>query len=108
MSPDDGNGEPRFDVDEGWFTDPWGRHEARWMSVGRATDLVRDGGTERRDPPPGTPPTVTPTLIDQPMVGAEGLKRADEAEAEFIDAVELRAREMDAAEEGIDSAGPLG
>ena len=108
MSPDDGNGEPRFDVDEGWFTDPWGRHEARWMSVGRATDLVRDGGTERRDPPPGTPPTVTPRLIDQPMVGAEGLKRADEAEAEFIDAVELRAREMDAAEEGIDSAGPLG
>ena len=28
---------------EGWFSDPYARHEARWMSQGTPTHLVRDG-----------------------------------------------------------------
>jgi hypothetical protein len=30
-------------------------HEHRWMSQGQPTKLVRDGGTESYDPPPGLP-----------------------------------------------------
>jgi hypothetical protein len=95
---------PQFDLDEGWFTDPWGHHDARWISLGTATDLVRDGNVESRDAPPGTPPTVTPDLIpaEAPdQIGAGDLKRADDAEAEFIDPGELRERLVDAAEEGV-------
>ena len=35
---------------EGWYTDPYGRHEARWMSQGTPTRLVRDGSAEASDP----------------------------------------------------------
>jgi hypothetical protein len=31
---------------EGWYLDPYGIHEQRWMSGGRPTRLVRDAGTE--------------------------------------------------------------
>jgi hypothetical protein len=48
---------------EGWFTDPYGRHEARWLSNGRATKLVRDGVVESYD----EPPTDLPTLNAQPV-----------------------------------------
>ena len=34
----------------GWQTDPFNRHEERWMSDGKATGLVRDGGIETREP----------------------------------------------------------
>jgi len=37
---------------EGWYTDPFGRHEARWISSGRPTLLVRDGDVESHDDPP--------------------------------------------------------
>jgi len=40
---------------EGWYQDPFGVHEHRWMSQGRPTKLVRDGGTESYDPPPDLP-----------------------------------------------------
>lgn len=36
----------------GWFKDPYGRHEARWMSGSTPTSLVRDGTVESTDPPP--------------------------------------------------------
>ena len=29
---------------EGWCTDPFGLHEARWLSDGVPTKLVRDNG----------------------------------------------------------------
>jgi hypothetical protein len=46
----------REDSTEGWYTDPYARHEARWMSQGSATGLVRDGITEGHDDPiPGEP-----------------------------------------------------
>lgn len=35
---------------EGWYEDPTSRHEWRWFSVGRPTDLVRDGKQKSRDP----------------------------------------------------------
>jgi hypothetical protein len=37
---------------EGWFVDPFGNHQARWISEGRPTALVRDGTVETQDPPP--------------------------------------------------------
>ena len=40
---------------EGWYQDPFGVHEHRWMSQGRPTKLVRDDGTESYDPPPDLP-----------------------------------------------------
>jgi hypothetical protein len=40
---------------EGWYQDPFGVHEHRWMSQGQPTKLVRDGGTESYDPPPDLP-----------------------------------------------------
>ena len=36
---------------EGWCADPFGRHEARWISNGSPTSLVRDGQVESHDPP---------------------------------------------------------
>jgi hypothetical protein len=43
--------------EEGCCVDLFGLHEAGWMSVGRPTSLVRDGGVEARDPPPSVSPT---------------------------------------------------
>jgi len=37
---------------EGWYIDPFGRHELRWFSDGRPTALVRDGQTDGHDQPP--------------------------------------------------------
>jgi len=37
---------------QGWYTDPTRTHELRWYSAGTATDLVKDGAIESRDPPP--------------------------------------------------------
>ena len=51
---------------EGWCTDPFGRHEARWMSNGTPTKLVRDGGMESTDEPPDEEPTLEATLISNP------------------------------------------
>jgi hypothetical protein len=106
MTPDEDGAGRQFDLDEGWFTDPWGRHEARWISLGKATDLVRDGHVEAHDPPPNAPPTVTPALIpaEAPgQIGARDLRRADEAERETVDPGKLRERLVDAAEEAFES-----
>jgi hypothetical protein len=37
---------------DGWFEDPFALHEARYISHGKATKLVRDGTSESYDPPP--------------------------------------------------------
>jgi hypothetical protein len=37
---------------EGWQADPFRRHEARYFSVGRPTELVRDGDAVSYDEPP--------------------------------------------------------
>jgi hypothetical protein len=48
---------------EGWYTDPYGRHEARWMCGGTPTELVRDRGVESYDAPPDEEPSQTPELV---------------------------------------------
>jgi hypothetical protein len=40
---------------EGWYKDPYGRHENRWFSNGRATNLVSDAGHTSHDEPVGEP-----------------------------------------------------
>jgi hypothetical protein len=67
---------------EGWFTDPYAVHEARWLSDGRPTKLVRDGEVESYDePPPGAPSTVPERLEPDPSAAnGSDLVRADDAE----------------------------
>jgi hypothetical protein len=45
---------------EGWYDDPFGRHEFRWMSDGSPTSLVRDGAVESQDDPPGGAEKLAP------------------------------------------------
>jgi len=56
--------------EEGWYTDPFDRHQARWISEGRPTRLVRDRGVESYDPPPDEPCASTPRLIENPLCGS--------------------------------------
>jgi hypothetical protein len=65
---------------EGWFTDPFGRHEARWLSNGTPTKLVRDGEKESYDDPPAEEPSRTPERIEagEGLVEGQDLLRADE------------------------------
>jgi hypothetical protein len=68
---------------EGWFTDPYQRHEARWMSQGTATRLVRDGNVEGSDPVTDEPFKVTPVMIEgHPAHNGSDMLRADDAERE--------------------------
>jgi len=64
---------------EGWYTDPYGRHEARWMSAGSPTKLVRDGGVESYDEPPDEEPSREATMIvEEPPPGTDDLRHAGE------------------------------
>ena len=64
---------------EGWYTDPYGRHEARWMSRGEATKLVRDGEVESYDAPPDEAPSREMTrIVTEPPPGSDDLRRADD------------------------------
>ena len=65
---------------EGWHTDPYGRHEARWMSRGTPTSLVRDGGIESSDPVEDMPFERTPVAVRTDGVhGGSDLYRSDDA-----------------------------
>jgi hypothetical protein len=68
--------------EEGWYTDPFARHEARWLSVGVPTKLVRDGKVESYDEPPAEPPTLTPVRLEADPTSQSGqdLLRADSVE----------------------------
>jgi hypothetical protein len=61
---------------EGWYEDPFGRHEDRWFSDGTPTALVRDGGTESDDPPPDErlPDTLVPAEVEASVGGADLLR----------------------------------
>lgn len=67
---------------EGWYTDPYTRHEARWMSDDKPTKLVRDGLIESYDNPPPLQPTSIPIQIEVEPTHSHGedLLRADAAE----------------------------
>ncbi len=91
---------------EGWYTDPFGRHEARWFSSGRATFLVKDGNIESHDEPPDEATSVVPERI-VPVGSRDSTRRADDAQLEYFDPQ----RAIDAAETGIDigwRAGSIG
>ena len=64
---------------EGWYQDPFGVHEHRWMSQGRPTKLVRDGGTESYDPPPDLPlpGTLVPAEADSGAAAGAGAAGQD-------------------------------
>jgi hypothetical protein len=84
----------------GWYTDPFGRHEARWMSDGVPTKLVRDAELESYDEPPDSPPTHAWIPIEPPsgLVTSADTLRADVAEAETMPSLaELNRRENSAA-----------
>ena len=87
--------------EEGWYVDPFGRHEARWMSAGTPTSLVRDEGIEGQDPPSGTP--IAEEMVPWapgPAAGGDDLKRADDVERRVLDPNAM----TEQAEEAIDSA----
>jgi hypothetical protein len=85
---------------EGWYTDPWGHHDARWISKGVPTKLVRDGALESYDDPPDSPPSqawVPIELLPGSLTAADTL-RADDLEAEPMSSLsELNRREVSAA-----------
>jgi hypothetical protein len=68
---------------EGWYTDPWGHHDARWISEGVPTKLVRDGTRESYDDPPDSPPTQAWDPIELLPLSWTALDtlRADDLEA---------------------------
>jgi hypothetical protein len=67
---------------EGWYTDPFGRHEARWMSDGSPTKLIRDGEEESHDDPLDEEPTVTPSRIaEEQVTDGSDLLRSDDPES---------------------------
>lgn len=83
---------------EGWYKDPYGRFDARWISAGRPTRLVRRGHEEMDDEPPeGPPPTVFEPL-DPPTGDSHGtdLLRADDEDRdhESMGAVASRAADQ--------------
>jgi hypothetical protein len=64
---------------EGWYHDPYERHEARWFSVGTATGLVRDGRQVGHDAAPSEVPTspLVPWDPDTTEQSDSDLLRAD-------------------------------
>jgi hypothetical protein len=72
---------------EGWYRDPYDVHEARWISSGVPTSLVRDGKKEGQDDPPDRQPTrpFVPVRPGQASsAGGGSLLRADDAENQPI------------------------
>ena len=67
----------------GWYRDPYGIHEHRYMSEGLPTKLVRDDGRESYDPAPDRPlPEGDLVPADQAAgdeTGGSDLRRADDA-----------------------------
>ena len=78
---------------EGWYRDPYGIHEDRWMSQGVPTALVRDSGRESQDPPPGPLPRADLVEAEQAARGepdASDLRRADDVDSRPYDPAEAR------------------
>jgi hypothetical protein len=49
---------------EGWYSDPYDRHEARWISQGSPSSLVRDGLIQGQDPVARRSFSVNPVKLD--------------------------------------------
>jgi hypothetical protein len=73
-------------AEEGWYVDPFGIHQARWISDGTPTALVRDGDSETQDPPPAVAyQGPLQELAEENPVDGEDLRRADSADATTFD-----------------------
>jgi hypothetical protein len=99
----------RPEDEEGWFTDPFGRHEARWMSNGTPSKLVRDQGVESYDEPPDEAPTRTPERIAEKVdaPGGADLLRVDEP-GELDDLSSIARREVESGTDGGAASAPPG
>lgn len=87
--------------EEGWYKDPYARHESRWISDGTPTALVRDAGVASQDPPPDDPVTMgLERVVEATREDGTDLRRADEAERQDFNPDAM----TDAAEESIDSS----
>ena len=70
---------------EGWYRDPYGIHDDRWISDGQPTPLVRDQGVESHDEPPPREPSLPLVPIDEISASdGEDLLRADEPERKWV------------------------
>lgn len=87
---------------EGWYRDPFAVHEDRWMSEGRPTKLVRDGGTESYDPPPDRPlpAELVPVPDDDEPDGGSDLRRYGDSGAEPYSTRRARQAGIDAVSGG--------
>ena len=88
-----------YETLEGWSTDPYALHDARWLSNGKPTKLVRDGEATSYDEPPEGAFTRVPESIEPgPNTGPADLLRADEAErnGSSMDHGDTSMRQMDA------------
>lgn len=67
---------------EGWCADPFGLHEARWLSGGTPTALVRDHGVESLDAVPLgiAPQACEPLHWGRKEAGGQDLLRSDHTE----------------------------
>ena len=73
--------------EEGWYVDPYGIHDARWISAGNPTALVRDGDAEAQDPPPDTSYSgQLEELAERAAPDGDDLRRADSADSAPFDA----------------------
>ena len=73
---------------EGWFFDPFERHQHRWFSAGTPTSLVRDDGVESQESPPEggfAEPLVPVEGTPDGVPGGDDLRRADVAESRDVD-----------------------
>jgi len=84
--------------EEGRYTDPYGRHEARRMSAGQPAKLVRDDEVGSSDAPPDEEPSVAAerTVPESPM-DADVLRIGDQED-------EVPTTQFDAAEFGAIAA----
>lgn len=82
---------------QGWCTDPYARHEARWFSQGVPRGLVRDGRKESQDLPPQGSPTVASSKIDVDTSSSFGsdLVRADDVTHSPYDPKEIKQAAFD-------------
>ena len=63
----------------GWCTDPVGRHEARWLSGGTLTTLVRDGGAASMGSPSEVPgEEAVPVIWDERIADGADPLRSDQ------------------------------
>ncbi len=70
---------------QGWYRDPFGLHEKRYISAGRPTKLVRDGQVDSYDEPPSTAHVMA---ADVP--GEQGFERGAAAGTDGYTAVAPR------------------